>query len=546
MAKIYPTELTSGFTGHTIASERSVYRKLADELSQDFVVFHDIRWDDPELDDTKTTGQIDFVVVHPELGFITLEVKGGRCSYDPVRRLWTTVDRDERSSTITDPFEQARAAARVLTKLLLKSDILKNDFLPHHHAAVFPDCVLEKPDLRGDIKSWQIIDRDSLFDCNECISSLFVEAFPNNQCQRRIGQNIISGLHELFGNQRLDGRQTLSDEIRRVNQRVVKLTDEQLGVFEMLREQKRMVVQGCAGSGKTTLAIHNAKTAARAGKRVLLACFNRPLGQFLARECEGEDNIVAGSLYDTVLRWLQQSGVNITPEDSTDWWTNVLPNAAANRIDAIDKRFDTIIVDEGQDFHANWWVLLEMLLNDQQSSSFLVFMDIHQNIYHGTADLPMVLSPVILNRNLRNTNQINAAIKEKCGSAIEMKPSGIDGPEVVWRTYIDDDDMLKTIESVLAQLIREGLRPADIVILGTKAQHRTVLKHGRRLGPSVLVEKRQKSNELLTMTMHRFKGLESPIVILCELNDAPSGNHEYLLYVGMSRATALLCVLSKK
>ena len=262
MAKIYPTELTSGFTGHTIASERSVYRKLADELSQDFVVFHDIRWDDPELDDTKTTGQIDFVVVHPELGFITLEVKGGRCSYDPVRRLWTTVDRDERSSTITDPFEQARAAARVLTKLLLKSDTLKNDFLPHHHAAVFPDCVLEKPDLRGDIKSWQIIDRDSLFDCNECISSLFVEAFPNNQCQRRIGQNIISGLNELFGNQRLDGRQTLSDEIRRVNQRVVKLTDEQLGVFEMLREQKRMVVQGCAGSGKTTLAIHTAKTAA--------------------------------------------------------------------------------------------------------------------------------------------------------------------------------------------------------------------------------------------------------------------------------------------
>lgn len=48
-----------------------------------------------------------------------------------------------------------------------------------------------------------------------------------------------------------------------------------------MRRDRRMVVTGCAGSGKTTLAAAHAKRLARDGARVLFACFNRGLGDHL-------------------------------------------------------------------------------------------------------------------------------------------------------------------------------------------------------------------------------------------------------------------------
>ena len=52
-------------------------------------------------------------------------------------------------------------------------------------------------------------------------------------------------------------------------------------------------------------------------------------------------------------------------------------------------------------------------------------------------------------------------------------------------------------------------------------------------------------NTVLIDTIQRFKGLESPIVILWGLDTIDLSRNQELLYVGMSRAKSLLVIVGK-
>ena len=60
-----------------------------------------------------------------------------------------------------------------------------------------------------------------------------------------------------------------------------------------MRRDPRMVITGCAGSGKTMLAVNHADRLAREGHRVLFTCFNTKLREDLrarlvrGRGCSG-------------------------------------------------------------------------------------------------------------------------------------------------------------------------------------------------------------------------------------------------------------------
>jgi len=64
-------------------------------------------------------------------------------------------------------------------------------------------------------------------------------------------------------------------------QELLRLTDEQMRILDLLRDTKRLVVKGCAGSGKTLLALEKATRLARDGKYVQLLCYSIPLAQWL-------------------------------------------------------------------------------------------------------------------------------------------------------------------------------------------------------------------------------------------------------------------------
>ncbi len=70
-------------------------------------------------------------------------------------------------------------------------------------------------------------------------------------------------------------------------------------------------------------------------------------------------------------------------------------------VDAPGPRYDAIVVDEGQDFEDDWWLLLQLLLNDPDAGILYVFYDSNQAIYPRPPGLPEDLVPYSLSENWR-------------------------------------------------------------------------------------------------------------------------------------------------
>ena len=59
-------------------AEAKVYRALRDGLPQDFTVLFQVGWILRREEEQAKDGETDFLVCHPELGYVCIEVKGGR------------------------------------------------------------------------------------------------------------------------------------------------------------------------------------------------------------------------------------------------------------------------------------------------------------------------------------------------------------------------------------------------------------------------------------------------------------------------------------
>src|SRR5271157_5868888 len=86
-------------------AEQKVFEALSG-LDSSFVVFYSVAWQ-ARKDGRTHDGEADFVIAHPDLGVLVLEVKGGGVSYNGGTGQWTTTDRYGETFAI-DPVEQAR------------------------------------------------------------------------------------------------------------------------------------------------------------------------------------------------------------------------------------------------------------------------------------------------------------------------------------------------------------------------------------------------------------------------------------------------------
>ena len=70
-------------------------------------------------------------------------------------------------------------------------------------------------------------------------------------------------------------------QARRARRRMDDVCDERVRTLETIDANRKVVVTGGAGSGKTRLAMSWARRAVARGSRVLLTCYNDPLGEHL-------------------------------------------------------------------------------------------------------------------------------------------------------------------------------------------------------------------------------------------------------------------------
>src|SRR5262245_44089946 len=98
------------------SAEARLYLALR-ELPDDYRIYHSVTYYlSPRDGDRLREGEIDFLVLHPELGLLVLEVKGGEISYDGRSRAWRSVDRKGAPHEIQDPFRQAQHGEKSLIR----------------------------------------------------------------------------------------------------------------------------------------------------------------------------------------------------------------------------------------------------------------------------------------------------------------------------------------------------------------------------------------------------------------------------------------------
>ncbi|RMD98508.1 MAG: hypothetical protein D6816_16120, partial [Bacteroidetes bacterium] len=490
-------------------------------------------------------GECDFLIAHPEHGILAIEVKGGReISYDPMDCQWRSTDHGGFVHKIKDPVAQARNAKHEILKRLNDSPRWRRRFIHAAHGVIFPSASSPPGDLGADRPA-------RIFCCSrqfherlgEWIAErLKVGRRPDN-C-KPLGRDGISALERLLAHPfTLSFR--IGTELAEADAEFRVLEPSQYQILDMIGDIPRALVRGGAGTGKTVVAIEEALRSAAAGRKTLLTCHSRPLASNLERKLKNVENLTVAGFHTLCGRISRQAGIS-TPSgiSKRELFESALPNALYRAMEAQPGlRWDTIIIDEGQDFHDDWWIALDACLVPE--GRIRVFMDSNQRVYdraeHGVGDLSVV--SVRLSRNLRNTKNIHKAASVHY-SGPKIIADGPDGPEVSWVNAESPEAKVKAAYRELRRLVRsEEVAPGDIAVL-TNSQDATNAFLEKSSSTSIpLTDAETMALEgVVVDTVRRFKGLERPAIILIISGDEIERRE--LAYVAFSRARAYLCVVS--
>ncbi len=542
-------------------AEAKVYRALRDKLPNDYVVFFQVGWILRRQEEQAKDGETDFLVCHPDHGYLCIEVKGGGVGFDAVSGEWFSVDRHHQKHTINNPIGQALKAKYSIRSKLNEhprwQDLSLGNVL-RGHAVFFPDVgdthVLSRPDMPEAL----IGSAKTLQDPKSWIDGIFAYWGNDVESFTPIGRRGIDVVRDVFARSFVVTPLVASRLADQEARRLV-LTKDQMRVLDFLRSHRRAAISGGAGTGKTVLALEKARRLASEGFRTLLTCYNRQLADHLSSLCYGTQNLDVMSFHQLCHRQVERanraSGRDLVSEAKVtypgkDLYEVQLPNALGYSLEILPDRYDAIVCDEGQDFREEFWVPLELLLTDYDSSPFYVFFDDNQNLYARAGTFPIREEAFSLTANCRNTAPIHeAAYKHYKG--IPVSPPDIQGDDVQFDESPNRDSQAAKINTRIVDLIaRQGVAPGDITVLVADALHKAeyyaALKRLPLPKPATWLEEGVRGkNTVLIDTIQRFKGLESPIVILWGLDTVDLSQRQELLYVGMSRAKSLLVIVGR-
>ncbi len=518
-------------------AELRLFEAWQRQLPGDYTVFHSVWWQVRDVRGDARDGEADFLLVHPDFGVLIVEVKGGHIRYDGLADQWYSNE-----YSIKDPFKQGREAKYSLLEKLKEIPYWRDRWVTVGYAVAFPDVAV-KGDLRLYAPRDLILDASDMADLRAWLDRALRYLQGRRPDDNPPGPRGVEELAALLSPS-WDLHPLLAAEIEAEGQELARLTEEQFVMLDFLGRHRRAAISGCAGSGKTTLAYEKARRLAHQGFQVLLTCYNVALAEFLAGDENKPPHVRIANFHRLADELVQQAGLPTGPYTS-EYFEQILPERLMQAADMLGPQFDAIIVDEGQDFHDNWWLPLQCLLHDPDQGIFYVFFDDNQNIYRATKSIPLELAPFPLTRNCRNTQHIHTHVMQFYRSDVTPLAIGPQGRPVELRTYANSAELKRLLRQVLHHLIiEEGVPAGDIVLLTPKSRQRSQLWEMGSLGNYRLTDQwTDASGEVFCTTVHKFKGLESPVVILAEVDGEQAWNLRTILYVGCSRARNHLVLL---
>lgn len=565
------------------SAERRLFERLQrDPDTEGWVVLHSLGLSERS---GRPYGEIDFVVIVPGGGLLCLEVKGGRVSCTD--GVWSVLDRRGAMHRMRrSPFMQAREGMFALREALVAHFGEDHDVsrMPIGYAVFFPDS--DAPPTAPEFEPWEVADRRDLMGPVSHTLRKMLRAQ-----RRRLGGRCAEGsptptlVREVRQFLRPDFEVVVarSAQIGRTEEKLLRLEQEQYDVLNRLHENPRCFIRGAAGTGKTVLAVEYARRAARSGARVLLTCYNRMLGDWLRGQFAGTEGVVAGS-YHRLMREVilstsfAEEFLEEERRDTPALFEETYPfygELAASEAEA----FDVVVLDEAQDLaHAQvlsvlnahlrggfaggrWALFGDFSRQAIYSSSASSSASANRSTAVGNSSLDKYAAHYArehLTTNYRNTRQIGEETALLSGfSEPPYRFCRVEGLAVDYR-YWRGERQADALSRVLQQYLDEGTPAADIVVLSPIAFERSVagrLKDAARYritdsrgtvarcAPASTVGSADGVPAISFCTVHAFKGMESPVVVLCDISHVDDHEPQALLYVGMSRARSHLTVL---
>ena len=530
------------------SAEVAVYNALRN-LPDGYRAYYHFPWVERSAGRPRASeGEADFIIAHPGKGILLIEVKGGRIGHDGASGCWTSTDRDGNVYQI-DPFEQLRRCKHALISKLRACPLWRGSWVEVGHAVCFPHCAAGQWVSTADGPPEIIICGDELDHLEAKLEEVF-GYWRETDAVRAPGPDGISALETVVAPTFVLNRYEAGLDLTTQEDRILRLTREQFDVLELLQQVPRVSVQGGAGTGKTLLAVEKARRASESGRRTLLVCFNRPLADHLRHSLTPASDLRVCTFHQLCHWAAVQAGGRIDEpyarEMPAKFYLTDLPMALFEAtVNLPSLRFDTIVVDEGQDFHNGWWEILEYLLADDQQSELYVFFDGNQQISGWQIPLPRSMVPIKLTKNLRNTRQVFDLAKRYYGGEeyLSAGPDGVPVERVEART---PREVAQAISKILHRVVHEFHQPpSHIVILTARALASCSVGEAKRLGAFRLTSDHDgPPDAVLIETIQRFKGLERSVVILIDLDKALDDKE--LLYVGLSRARLLLFLVGAR
>ena len=556
--------IPNSFLPDSPPGERAIFERFrSDPACNGWIVLHSL---DLARHVKQVSGEADFVVIVPNQGVAVLEIKSHEFVKLDERGWWLGT-----SSTpeTRGPFKQAAQAMHSIRLYMVARMTDLADQCPFISGVVFTAVTfsVNSPEWHA----WQVIDKQAL---NAGTLSARVLAMLHharahfNACGLR-GINAAA----LTAKSAADISATLrpkfeffikpADKIKNLQAGLLKCTAQQFQVLDLIADNDRVLIHGPAGTGKTCLALEmlRREKATRPSSSIALFCFNKLLGDKLEQDVAGlgVGNVKAGHIHS----WLVELVGRIPSSPSPDYWSRDLPLAATEVLLQTGPVLDLLILDEAQDLLSDAYLdVFDLVLKGGlKNGRFLLLGDFErQAIFTSRVDGSDPLDKLTqratrgfarfrLNINCRNTAEISHFV-ETLGhlqpgySGVLRGDTHVD-PSLEF--YVSEDEALSTLSDTLRELLQTGYLASDIVVLSAIGEQSTAARLGAIgswKGVLVPYSSKTATGRIRYTTIHSFKGLESPAVVVTDIEKLDSVRSGDLFYIALSRALHRLNVLA--
>jgi hypothetical protein len=538
MANLVPEQVPPGLDHPAGNGEQRTLHALQDALPDDYWIFHNCHWSRSNERFTDF-GEIDFVIVNRSGDVLFIEQKNGPLA--------------ETDEGLVKEYQRGRQK-NVARQILRSVGLVQNKFREQHPALELnPVYLVCCPDFSVTNLNSVGLERRHICDAQEYphIARKVQDLIPLREGQhetrfRTIMDffsdvcHMVPDIHAQLAGQRaycLRHRGTLADWFANLD----------MSPF-------RLRVEGTAGCGKSLFACAMFEQRRRRGERVLLVCFNNRLGDQL-RARLGPGGYV-NTFHGLCREFLAARGAppDFSRSDEPGFWNGMLERVTAETVPQ-NWLFDTVIVDEGQDFEPEWYEILRLFL--REPGNVFWFEDPLQNLYDKPA---VVLDGFITYRcreNFRSPRSIADYIRRTLDFEFTSR-NPFPGTGVGVHPYAGADSQVEIVERLLRTLRKDGFAESDIAILTCQGLHRSVFGGMEEIGNIPLKtftgDYDENSNQVYTDgtvtfdSIYRFKGNEAAVVILVDAGEQelPGERFDRIMFCGMTRATLRLDILCRE